>query len=158
MKIVGWFAIIVLVIILIYIRFKMIYNRITFEFGFRGADLSGISIQTLLLGGQTEASLKMAMKVVNKNNFNISLSDLRAWLNYEGTMVAQTSENLAQNKITIPKNGSMEIVDDVKIHLNPQSVKLLRNVISGQKPRVDYTVKLKLYGIPITWNDYFIWE
>lgn len=158
MKTAGIIAIIVLIFLLIYIQSKMIYNRIKFEFGFRGADLSGLDIQSVLLGGQTEATVKMSAKVINKNNFAISFSDLRAWLYFEGTMIAQTSDELAKNKVTVQPNSAAEITDDVRIFLNQQSVKLLKQAALGQSPKIDYTVKMKVWGIPVSFSDYFILE
>lgn len=157
-KTLGIIAIIILVIILLYIWFRMIYDRITFEFGFRGADVSNLDINALLLGGQTDATIKMSAKAVNKNNFDITFSDLRAWLTYEGLVIAQTSEELAKQKITVPKNSAAEVVDNVKILLNRSAVKLLKEVVLKKSPKVQYTVKLKIFGIPVSWNDYFIWE
>jgi len=162
MKKIGIFSIIILVLVLIFIWLRMIYNRIynriTFEFGFRGADVSGLNIQSLLLGGQTDATIKMSAKVINLNGFSFSFSDLRAWLYYDNTLIAQTSENLAKQQIIVQKNSSAEIVDDVKIFFNKSSVKMLKEVALKQQPKVQYTVKLKIWGVPISFTDYFIWE
>lgn len=158
MKTAGIIGIIVLILLIIYIWGKMIYNRIKFEFGFRGADLSGLDIQGLLTGGQTEATIKMSAKVVNRNNFAISFSELRAWLYYDGVMMAQTSDELAKNKVTVQANSAAEITDDVRIFLNKQTIDLLKQVVTKQSPKVQYTVKLKIWGIPVSFTDYFIWE
>lgn len=155
---IGIIAIVILVIVLIYIRLKMIYNRITFEFGFRGADISNLDINKLLSGGQTDATIKMSARIVNRNNFDITFSDLQAWLSYEGLVIAQTSEDLSKQKITVPKNSAMDVVDNVRILLNKSSVKLLKELATGGSPKVQYTVKLRIFGISVSWNDYFIWE
>jgi len=158
MKTAGIIAIIVLIFVLIYVQGKMIYNRIFFEFGFRGADLSGLDIQGLLIGGTTDATIKMSAKVVNKNNFSISFSDLHAWLYFENVLIAQTSDALAKNKVTVQPNSSAEIVDNVRIFLNKQSLSLLKQAALKQSPKIQYTVKLKIWGIPISFSDYFILE
>lgn len=158
MKAIGIFVIVVLILALIYIWGMMIYNRIKFEFGFKGADLSGLNIQSLLIGGQTEATIKASAKVINNNNFSITFSNLSADIYYEDVLIAKTSDDLAKKTVVVPSNSAIEIIDNIKIYLNPQSVKMLSAVALKQSPKVQYTVKLKLYGIPLSWTDYFIWE
>jgi len=158
MKTAGITLIIVLILVLIYVQGRMIYNRILFEFGFRGADLSGLDIQGLLTGGTTDATIKMSASVVNKNNFSISFSDLRAWLYYDGVLIAQTSEELPKNKITVQPNSSAEIIDNVRVFLNNQSLDLLKKAALKQSPKITYTAKLKLWGMPLSFTDFFILE
>jgi len=158
MKAIGIFVIIVLIIVLIYVRIQVINNRIKFQFGFKGIDLSSLNIPTLLAGGSTETTITISVKLINSNNFEISFSDLNAYLYYQDVLIGQTTDSISKQKVVVHPNASAEITGDIKIYLNPESIQLLTRVISKQSPLLPYTVRLKLYGVPISYSDSFVWE
>lgn len=132
-----------------------IWNRIVFTFSFRGVDLSQFSFESLTSFGSTSANLILSLNIRNNNSFSIPVKDMKVVMYYNGTVVAETSNELAEKKFEIPANGSKDITDKVNVHLNSASIRLLKEAIAKKSPKVNYTVKVKVFGIGLTYSDYF---
>lgn len=133
------------------------WNRIVFKFAFKGLDFSTINFQSLLATGQTTAKILLGMNIRNDNPFSIPFSKMKVWLYYENVLIAESSGMLYAQSFVLPANGGVVDVDDyVNVYVNQASGRLGKEVVAKNNPRVDYTVKVTILGIRLTYTDFFI--
>lgn len=152
-------AVIVVLVVLVAVgtAYAMrVWNKIVFKFAFKGLDLTTIDIQTLISSGQTNARLLLGVNIKNDNNFSIPFDKMKVWLNYEGTLVAESSGILYAQSFNVPAGGSIDVTDYVNVYVNQASAKLVKLTVSKQNPKVEYTVKISIFGLRLTYTDYFI--
>lgn len=147
--------IIVLLLVLGYLYMKSVWNKISFVIAFKGIDFGTINISDLDNIGQTNTKIRLGLKVSNGNNFSIPFTNLRAWLYYDNTLIAQTTEELASRTFRSPANGIIEVEDLVNVYLNPSSIQLIKEIANKTNPAISYSVKLNVFGIPFSHSDYF---
>lgn len=155
MKTIGILAIIVGILVLAGIWGMTAWNRIIFTFGFRGVDLSQFDINALTGTGQTSTKLVLNLNVKNNNSFSIPFKDMKVWMSYGSTVVAETSQDLSSRTFLIPAHGYIDVTDAVNIHINSASIALVKEAALKRNPRVDYTVKVKVFGVALTYSDWF---
>lgn len=155
MKAIGIIAIIVGIIALAVIWGMTAWNKIIFTFSFKGVDLSQFNLSSLTGLGQTSAKLTLNLNIKNNNGFAIPLKNVKVWMSYENTVIAETSSDLATKTFLIPAHGQIGVPDEVNVHLNQASINLLKQAAMKKNPRVDYTVKVNVFGISLTYTDYF---
>lgn len=83
---------------------------------------------------------------------------MKVWLNYDNTLIAESSGNLYAQEFRLPANGFIDVTDYVNVYLNQAVAKLAKEVGLGNKPKVNYTVKINVFRVSITYNDYFLAE
>lgn len=133
------------------------WNRIVFKFAFKGLDFSTINFQSLLATGQTSAKLLLGVNIRNDNPFAIPFDKMKIWLNYENTLIAESSGLLYAKSFVLPANGGTVDVDDyVNVYINKASGNLLAEVAKKSNPKVEYTVKISIFKIRLTYTDFFI--
>lgn len=131
------------------------WNRIVFTFAFKGIDLSTLNIQSLLASGQTSARLLLGVNIKNRNDFSIPFDKMKVWLYYENTLIAESSGNLYAQSFRIPANGEIDVTDYVNVYINQASGKLVKEAVAKKDPKVNYTVKITIFGLRLTYSDYF---
>ena len=151
--------IIIIIIVLLlaagYFYIKTAINRVSFQIGLKGFDLSGISITDVFQGTGT-IKLQALAKIVNRNNFVINLSNFHIWMYYQGTMIAQTTDETNNiSKVSIPANGTIDVTHDVTVFLNSAFLQAVKDLRNGANLKFDYTTKFNVFGIPFTYQDYF---
>lgn len=155
------------IIILLAIWGIKAWNKILFKLSFRGIDLSTIDLSSLTSLGQTSGKLLLGIKITNNNPFDIPFDKMKTLLYYDGTLIAETSGNLSAQSFKSLAGGDKilnvgsgitvnEITDYVNVHINSASAKLVKDALSNQSPKVNYTVQLSVFGVPLTYSDYFI--
>ena len=133
------------------------WNRIVFKFAFKGLDFSTINFQSLVATGQTSAKLLLVVNIRNDNPFSIPFNKMKIWLNYENTLIAESSGILYAKSFVLPPNGGVVDVDDyVNVYLNKASGNLLNEVRKKSNPKVEYTVKISVFRIKLTYTDFFV--
>jgi len=139
-----------------------VWDKLKFNIYFKSVDLSGLSLSDLekILGGETKViNTTIGADIENKNPFSISFSRLKVKMFYEKELIAETSAKTESTKYTVPANGKLSIEDTANIILNPTSVNLIAQGFTNQKPSIDYTVDLRIWGIPIPRiKSDFAWE
>lgn len=158
MKVVGIIAVIVVILVLAGIWGMTAWNKIIFTFSFRGIDLSQLSFDSLTSSGETSTKLILNLGIKNNNSFSIPFKNMKVWMYYDKTVIAETSSDLASKTFLIPANGKIDITDAVNIHFNSASIKLLKEAALKKGPKVDYTVKVNVFGIALTYSDYFLFQ
>lgn len=146
-------VLIVLVLAVIAVQVKMIWDNIKFEFGFKGIDVLNIDLSAISAGTGGNVSVPIRAKVTNDNGFDIPFSGLKVWFYYENTLIVQTSDDLASKSFNAPKHGHIDLVDPVNIYFNNAAFSFLRNL--GNKPEVRYKVQMRIFGIPFSYADSF---
>ena len=140
------------------------WKKINFKLSVKNIDFGGITIQDIaaiaLLGQTKDRKITLGADITNDNNFSIPFRILKAKLLYEGTLIGETSEELAKQKFEVPANQTLSISDTVNVILSKDSVKLLTQGVSKQQPVIDYVIKIKLLKIPFpfTIRKNFVWE
>lgn len=155
MKIAGIIAIIVGILVLAAIWGMTAWNKIVFTFSFKGVDLSQLDMTSLAGIGQTSTKLILNLNVKNNNGFSIPFKDMKVWMSYDKTVIAETSSELAAKTFLIPAHGHIDVTDAVNVHLNSASITLIKQAALKKNPRVDYTVKVNVFGVSLTYTDWF---
>lgn len=154
------FAVIVVLVVLLALGgayAARAWNRIVFKFAFKGFDFSTINFQSLVATGQTSAKLLLGVNIRNDNPFAIPFDKMKVWLNYEGVLIAESSGLLYAKSFLLPKNGGIVDVDDyVNVYINKASGNLLSEVAKKSNPKVEYTVKISIFNIRLTYTDFFM--
>lgn len=155
MKALSIIGIIVGIIVLAVIWVMIIWNRVIFSLSFKGIDLSAFDINSLLGSGQTEAKLLLNVNIQNKNGFAIPFKEMKAWLYYDNTLIAETSGYLYAQSFNIAGNGHVDVSDYVNVHVNSASANLVKSAVLKQNPSVNYTVKVSVFRVPLTYSASF---
>lgn len=154
------FAVIVILVVLIALGVAYAtkaWNKIVFKFSFKGLDFNTINFPALLATGQTEAKVLLGMNIKNDNPFSIPFSKMKVWLYYDNTLIAESSGLLYAKSFVLPANGgSIDVDDYVNVYINQASGKLGKEVVAKSNPKVNYTVKLNIFGIKLTYTDFFV--
>lgn len=167
MKTLITLAIVVGILIIAIIWGMKAWNKILFKLSFEGIDLSTIDLASLASFGQTSGKLLLGIQITNNNPFDIPFDKMKTFLYYDGTLIAESSGNLSaqsfkslasSDKILNVGNGVIvkEVTDYVNVHINSASAKLIKDTVAKQNPKVNYTVQLSVFGVPLTYSDYFI--
>lgn len=145
-------AAIVLLLVLGYLYVKKIWDKISFVLSFKGIDLGNIDLSNLT---GTNAKIRVGLKVMNNNNFAIPFRKVRAWMYYDNTLIAQTSEDLSSKTFEVPANGVIEVDDSVNTYINNASLKLIKEIVAKTNPAINYKIKINVFGIPFSYSDSF---
>lgn len=133
------------------------WNRIVFKFAFKGLDFNTINFQSLLATGQTTAKLLLGMNIRNDNPFAIPFDKMKVWLYYDNVLIAESSGILYAKSFVLPANGGVVDVDDyVNVYINQASGKLGKEVVAKSNPKINYTVKVTIFRIRLTYTDFFV--
>lgn len=117
--------------------------------------LTATDLVNIALSGQSKTvTATVAMDVKNDNSFSIPFS-VKIKLLYQDTIIAETSSISG----TVPANGILRISDAVNIILNNAGGAILGEKVQGKPVQLDYTVSLRLFGIPVpkTIKNSFLW-
>ena len=123
-----------------YILGKNAFNNLVFSFG-----VGRINIASIFSG----VRLTIPITIQNKNPFAISFCCLNAELSSNGVLFAQSAmPDRVQHKIGA---GLMYTFNhDVFISSSVVSVITIKDLIAGKLKAVNYNIRLKIYGIPLT--------
>lgn len=135
---------------------KGIWDKIKIKPFFVSVDFKGLSLKDaqdiLINGGEKTINAVIGMEVKNNSGTNISFSGLRAKLYYNGVVLAETSQALANKKLVATAHNEsdpLKVTDSVTIKLNKSTAQFALDKLLGRKPQIDYTIELSLFGIPI---------
>lgn len=153
MRILLYILIILAVFVLIGITWgKTVWNKITFS----QPSFSNLNLQSLgaIASGQVN-TVPVNMTITNTNNFSIPFSNVSISLYYNGSVFATTNDPSSH---TIPANGSLQLTENIIFSLNDAAVNLLAQKIQGKSVSINYTVGLRIFGIPIpSINNSYTW-
>lgn len=148
MKTLLWTVIIVAIVVFIYILLNLIASRIGFNFSLRDIDFSTLNLSDLLNQGQTKLGISANTIVTNLNPFNINFSFLEVWICHNNILIAKSSRVL-EGKINISGSGVTSFPLPLDLYINAESIKVAALLKLKQTVKIDYTVKLNLFGISV---------
>lgn len=154
-KILLWIVVIIAVLAIIgFIWAKNAFDKISFSVPrLQGLDMQGLTLNDLakiaLEGGQKELKVSLAMDAKNENNFSIPFGNMLVKMYYGSTLIASTSPSLENKKFVLPAKGSVTVSDTINIILNTAGAKLLIEKLKGGHPQINYSIGLRVFGIPI---------
>lgn len=134
---------------------KSVWSKVSFSAPkLQALDLQGLSLQDLeaivFTDSTKEVKAGLSMSIKNDNNFAISFGKLKAQLYYNGVLIAETSPALASQVFTVLPNNSLAVTDTVTIVINGAATKqMVLEKAKGGHPKIDYTVKVSVFGIPL---------
>ena len=153
--------IIILIVIVIlgvalYFYFTNMVNNLDYTFS---PDLTSLNLANLIGSGQSTTQININGTVTNKNNISFGVTNLQALIYYNGTLIAQTSDNLKNTPLNIQGNGAVtNFSDTITIFMNPQTIQILQSVLSKNAVVLNYTLKFSLYGIPLSYSSTYTYQ
>ena len=160
MRSLGMLVIVILVVaIVLAIAYGIrAWDKVVFKVNLTGVDLSQFNLTSLIATGQTEVKLIMNLTVKNDNSFAIPFKNMKGVLYYDKVVIGETSSDLAARSFRIPAHGTENIPDAVTIYLNQTGLRLIKEAVSKNNPRVDYIFKVNVFGVQLTYSDYEIFK
>lgn len=134
---------------------KSAWDKVNFSVPqLQGLDLQGLNLQDIetivFTGSSKEVKVGLSMSIKNDNNFSIPFGKLKTQLYYNGVMIAETSPILASQVFTVLPNSSLSVTDTVTIVINGAAAKqMVLEKAKGGHPKIDYTVKVSVFDIPL---------
>lgn len=140
---------VVVILGLLYLYSKLSVQKISFKFDIGKIDLSIISLSNPVI------NINVLTTIDNKNNFEISFSDLFVRLLYNDNLVAK-SKNIDINKYKVPAKSSFSFNQELELYINSSTIGLIKSLVSRQPVKIDYEVDVKIFNIKVpTIKDYF---
>lgn len=147
MKTIFWVIIIVALTIFVYISLNLASSRIGFNFSLSKIDFSTLNLVDFK-SDNAHIGIKVNTLVTNLNPFSINFSFLEVWICHNNILIAQSSKVL-EGKIGIAGNSITNFILPLNLYVNAESIKVAALLKLKQPVKIDYTIKLKLFGIPV---------
>ena len=146
------FFVLILLTILIFLYGKLLLVKSKIDVTLGLEDIKIKDFLKNLLKGDNSLKTIISIKVSNNNNFTIPISNLKVEIYKNNELIAQ-SLDIEDNKarVKIPSEGGVTFSHKGEIYLVDQIVNIIKEGIS-----FDYTVKMKVFAIPISFTDTFI--
>lgn len=92
--------------------------------------------------------------VSNSKSSAIDLKDTMGNISYNNEPIMQTkSDSTALKNINVKANDSTSVTDNVRVLVNPSSIKFFTELVKGNKPKVDYDIQSTLLGDVYNFKD-----
>lgn len=144
----------VFLILFVYLYVSLVLSRVFLDISMSGLNLSGLNLSSLVNNGKTSFALKLKVIVKNRNKFSINFSDLYAEVYSNNQLIAKSSE-LQSNyqKINVPGLSEKSFNEELDVVLSASSINLIRDKFNGKPIKLDYIIKLKVFGVRIKVQD-----
>lgn len=147
--------------VLAFIFFMSRRKNISFDFELGGniADLLG-QLQNRSAASGTQKGIGLYIDVPltttinNEKAAKTVLENLMGSLSYDGEQIIQTnagSPNLA--RVEIPGKDSKTITENVQVLVNGASIKLVTELLKGNKPSIKYNFGASVFGKPYSFTN-----
>lgn len=152
-----YLLILVLLGILAYIWALTAFEKIKFKFKFRGISFESINLEDLLFQGQAVIRVLVDAEITNYNNFAITFSDVFLWFYHNNQLIAKTASNGNKNlqKVRVSGNSVTDVTEELDFYINPRTVSIAKDIRDKKHVKIDYTVKIKVFGIPYIYHGFF---
>lgn len=154
LKIFLWIIVILAVLAAFAFFFgKNYWDKISFSKPqIHGLDLQGLTlgdfVNAAFTGTERTINATLGIDIKNDNSFSIPFGNMKIKLLYNNVVVAQTSDAFANQKFTVPANGTLTVSDTINVLLNNAGAFLVEK-IKGKHPQMDYVINLRVSGIPL---------
>ncbi len=120
--------------------------------------LAKLDISKLIMsvGAGQAAILKAALeiKVKNENAFTITASNLDVEIFYQGSLIAASSTPSSEKIVILPKYEA-QFIHTIDLILSKKFFSVIKTLKSGQPLVLQYIIRIRLFGIPIRYEDNF---
>ena len=149
-----WWILLGLVVLslVIYQIVTIIVDKLDIEFAFSKFDIKNVKIQDVLVSGQVDANINVAVTLTNKSNISIPVNNIYVEVYYRGNLFAKSKEKIT-DKIVIYKNSVTVFDMPVSVMIDSNSLSLITQYIKKVPFEIEYKVKLSAFGIPVTIKD-----
>lgn len=111
-------------------------------------------LSVIATGGKAILKTDLEMKVVNDNVFSITASNLKVQIFHKGVLIAQSTD-IGPEKIVILPKVETEFIHTLDVILSQQFFDVIKTLKSGEPLVLQYIIQLKLFGIPVKYQDNF---
>lgn len=155
MRFIFWILLVVSIIVIIYSKIKLISSKINFSPNFKSLNISSISLPDLLKLNST-TDLQVELSVSNDNNFSITFSNLKVWIYYKNSLIAQSLQlpDDKNKKMYLMANSSNQFNQIIRLELTRPTLDLYAAMKSGDSNNstIQYIVSISIFGIPLKFN------
>lgn len=143
------------ILIAVWLLFKDILSKITFNVGMEGATTGIKSLADLqsFLQGSGAVTFNFLIDVTNASWLTIKLRDLETRVFYKGQLIGNSGLAALKN-IDINAGSFKKWVEPVDIRVSKTVLSaLMSDLISGKDPELSYETEMRIYGIRYTYSD-----
>ena len=156
----------VLIGIVIY-RWNRYGKNVDFDFDF--TNIGGIvgqleqAVQTennsLQKGSPNEKGIGLYLQIplttIIKNNksTNLNLRDALVELSYQGEKIMRTAPDSSGITAKVPAGEEKSVTENVDVLINGKTLAFAKAFVKGEKPKLDYKIKTKLWGVTYSFQD-----
>lgn len=91
--------------------------------------------------------------VKNNNRGSFNLKDAKVNLSYLGETILRTPPDGAGITAKVAGKEAEPVPQTMEVLINNNTIKFIKAFIRGEKPKIDYLIKTKLFGVPYSFSD-----
>ena len=107
----------------------------------------------LLLKNEGVLDTELTINIQNDNTFPLLINRLYIELYSKGNLIAKSEKE--SNRIIIPANSIFEIKHNLYVFVTQAFFELINKLKSGESLLMDYVVKVRIFGFPVTFEKQF---
>jgi len=111
-------------------------------------------IAIMTSGGKAILTTDLDINVKNDNAFTIRASRLNVEIFYQETLIAKSAMGGPQKIVILPKYED-HFIHTLDVILSQKFFDVIKTLKSGEPLILQYIIRLRLFGIPITYKDNF---
>lgn len=152
-----WWVLIVLGLGLIvaYFYIRLAIKKVTVDFRVKSVDWKGITLSDILKSKRADVGLTLSISVINENNYSIPVRDLQVEIYQNNALIAESAP-MYEEKIVIPAMGAAEFDETIIVTVDRSTLGLLKSIFQGKSFAIDYKVKFKVFGFPVSFKDTYL--
>lgn len=97
-------------------------------------------------------SVPLTTLIKNDNPVPLRMNNTSFELAYQGEPIMRTSPDSMGVKAKVPAGGEQPVTDNVDILINGKTIDFIQSLIKREKPKVDYNIQTRLYGVPYSFK------
>ena len=152
----AWVIFVIVIVFAVIIWFQIIKSNISAKIDLTGINLIKFFGSFTGITHTGEIDTKIKISILNKNAFPVKINDLEVDIYYKGELIAHSLEK--GNRVEIGKKTETDFEHTITINLKDAMFDLASIIVKGDAAKIDYKVKLKLYGIPVSFKDSYIFK
>lgn len=130
------------------------------DFDFNFGNIGGVlgALQNKVEGNQQNQKaglyLQLPITTIIKNNKSseLNLRDALVELSYEGQKIMRTSPDSNGINANVKAKSSQPVTENVDVLINGKTLSFLKALAMGEKPKLDYKIKTKIFGVTYSFD------
>lgn len=91
--------------------------------------------------------------VKNNNRGSFNMKDAKVNLSYLGETILRTPPDGMGITAKVGGKGTEPVPQTMEVLINNNTIKFIKEFIQGRKPKIDYLIRTKLFGVPYKFED-----